>query len=361
MLLEIARFFASFAKYNPERDRYEIHGVVGPDEYHSGYPDSVVPGINNNAYTNLTAVWTLCRALELLQMLPTDRREQICSRIELTNDEISLWDSTSRKMFIPMREDGIIYQFDGYEKLDDFPWKKNGALDIDRVHDLLNSQGGHLNQYKVSKQPDVLMLYYLFSVDELAELFKRLGYQFDAENIAKNVEYYIKQTVSDSTLSRVATVWVLSRMDRFHAWSMLGCMCRPESCTCGRPTQETDGPDSWKIFMESLGSDLLDIQGGTTAEGVHIGAMASTIDIIQRCYTGLVTKGDVLWFNPRLPKAIIRLSFNLLYRHQVLRFEITQCTAKVIAMHSTAEAIKIGFNERVYWIEAGHSKLFDLE
>src|SRR5205807_9469934 len=38
MMLEIARFFASLARYNSERDRYEIHGVMGPDEFHEGYP-----------------------------------------------------------------------------------------------------------------------------------------------------------------------------------------------------------------------------------------------------------------------------------------------------------------------------------
>ena len=30
MILEIARFWASIAHYNPERDRYEIHGVFDP-------------------------------------------------------------------------------------------------------------------------------------------------------------------------------------------------------------------------------------------------------------------------------------------------------------------------------------------
>ena len=39
MLLEIARFWASVAIYNRSLDRYEIIGVVGPDEYHEGYPD----------------------------------------------------------------------------------------------------------------------------------------------------------------------------------------------------------------------------------------------------------------------------------------------------------------------------------
>ena len=40
MMLEIARFWASIAHFNPERERYEIHGVMGPDEFHERYPDA---------------------------------------------------------------------------------------------------------------------------------------------------------------------------------------------------------------------------------------------------------------------------------------------------------------------------------
>ena len=51
MLAEIARFWVSRAAYDKERDRYSINGVIGPDEFHSGYPDRPFEGIDNNAYT----------------------------------------------------------------------------------------------------------------------------------------------------------------------------------------------------------------------------------------------------------------------------------------------------------------------
>jgi trehalose/maltose hydrolase-like predicted phosphorylase len=53
MMLEIAPFWASIAHFNPERERYEIHGVMGPDEFHDKYPDAVRGGLRNNAYTNV--------------------------------------------------------------------------------------------------------------------------------------------------------------------------------------------------------------------------------------------------------------------------------------------------------------------
>jgi alpha,alpha-trehalase len=55
MLVEIARFWASIATYHAEHDRYEIRGVMGPDEFHTRYPDAAEPGLDNNAYTNVMA------------------------------------------------------------------------------------------------------------------------------------------------------------------------------------------------------------------------------------------------------------------------------------------------------------------
>ena len=40
LILEIARFWASIARLNDARGRYEIHGVMGPDEFHDAYPDA---------------------------------------------------------------------------------------------------------------------------------------------------------------------------------------------------------------------------------------------------------------------------------------------------------------------------------
>ena len=69
-MLEIARFWASIATYNHALDRYEIKGVMGPDEFHEGYPGRDEPGLDNNAYTNVMAVWCLCRAFDVLRVLP---------------------------------------------------------------------------------------------------------------------------------------------------------------------------------------------------------------------------------------------------------------------------------------------------
>lgn len=358
MILEIARFFADMALYNEQRDRYEIHEIVGPDEYHIAYPNAEKPGINNNAYTNLMAVWCLCRAMELLKVLPEDHCNEISERLKLTKDELLNWDQISRKMFVPIQEDGIISQFEGYENLREFPWQKDGEINLQELNRELREQGGVLNQYKISKQADVLMLFYLFSSEELSELLIRLSYDYSPDWIPKNVEYYAKRTANTSTLSRVALTWVLSRADRAHAWSFLSSMSKKGGTAQSTPIASY--PRAWDIFREALNSDFLDIQGGTTREGIHIGAMAGTVDIVQRCYTGIVTAQDVLWLNPQIPQEMTRLSFRLQYRGQALQIEITHSILIVSAGHATAKPIRVGFKNKVHEFHAGERKRFDI-
>ena len=64
LLLEIARFWASVATYDEQKERYVIHGVVGPDEFHTKYPRRDGLGLNDNAYTNVMAAWVLKTALQ---------------------------------------------------------------------------------------------------------------------------------------------------------------------------------------------------------------------------------------------------------------------------------------------------------
>ncbi len=335
MFLEIARFWASIATYNSELDRYEILGVMGPDEYHDGYVDTDEPGLNNNAYTNVMAAWVLCRALDILQILPGERRRELCETLHLEREEIDRWDDVSRKMRVVFHEDGIISQFEGYEQLAEFNWdayrKKYG--DIQRLDRILESEGDTPNRYKASKQADVLMLFYLFSAEELRELFDRLRYPFEPDTIPKNVHYYLQRTSHGSTLSRVVHSWVLARSDR---------------------------PRSWRLFCEALESDIADIQGGTTAEGIHLGAMAGTIDLMQRGYTGIAARDDVLWFNPCLPDEVVCLTLRLRYRQRWFEVEITGDRLKVRSHKDGAEPIKLGFKERVYQLGPGEDKEFAL-
>ncbi len=82
-------------------------------------------------------------------------------------------------------------------------------------------------------------------------------------------------------------------------------------------------------FAEALQSDVSDIQQGTTAEGVHLGAMAGTVDLVQRVSTGIEVTGDVLRLNPRLPQELARLDMRIRYRGHSLDLRLTRDTLTV--------------------------------
>ncbi|TAK83733.1 MAG: glycoside hydrolase family 65 protein [Betaproteobacteria bacterium] len=333
MFLEIARFWASIATCNETLGRYEILGVVGPDEFHTADPDTGRPGLDNHAYTNLMAVWVLRRAFDVLGALPEERRRELRETLALEDEELERWREVSRKMRVVLQADGIISQFEGYEKLAELDWEayRGKYGDIHRLDRILEAEGDDVNRYKAAKQADVLMLFYLFSAEELEELFEGLGYPFPADTIPKNVAYYAARTSHGSTLSRVVDSWVLARSDR---------------------------AGSWRVFLEALRSDVADIQGGTTAEGIHLGAMAGTVDLLQRGYTGLVTRGDTLWLNPRLPEELRCLRMTIRYRGLALDVEVRHEALQVHARASNAAPIALGVVDAVHTLKAGETRRF---
>jgi len=335
MILEITRFFSSLCTYNDTIDRYEIHHVMGPDEYHDAYPGSDEPGLSNNGYTNIMTAWLMARAIEVLHILPEDHHYELCSMLEIKQEEINRWEEISRKMRVVFHSDGVISQFEGYEDLKEFDWegyrKKYG--DIQRLDRILEAEGDSANNYKLSKQADTLMLFYLLTSDELQEIFDQLNYPFSPELIHENINYYLRRTSHGSTLSRIVHSWVLSREDRY---------------------------TSWDLFINALDSDVADIQGGTTPEGIHLGSMAGTVDIIQRCYAGIEPRREALWLNPSLPESLKKMRFHMHYRGHSIEIEITHTKLRVVSKFSTEEKIQIKFHDQLYTLEPGEIKEFPL-
>jgi len=328
MLLEIARFWASVATWNPELERYEILGVMGPDEYHDAYPGATEPGLDNNTYTNVMAAWGLGRALDAFENQSEVRQRELCETLTLDEAEFHEWRRISERLRVVFHEDGIPSQFEGYEGLKEFDWEgyRERYGDIQRLDRILESEDDTPNRYKASKQADVLMLFYLFSSEELVSIFDRLGYGFDPEDIPRTIEYYLHRTSHGSTLSRVVHSWVLARSDRARSWS---------------------------LFCDALRSDIDDIQGGTTPEGIHLGSMAGAVDILTRGYTGMEPRDEVLRFNPRLPDELARLHQHIHYRGHALEVDITRQVLDVRALRSQEPPIRIGLGEEEYELEAG--------
>ncbi|MDQ2827087.1 MAG: family 65 glycosyl hydrolase [Actinomycetota bacterium] len=316
LIVEVARLFASLATYDPATDRYQVTGVMGPDEYHDAYPGAARPGLANNAYTNVLAAWVLCRALETVRVLDEHHCGPLWQRLGLEATELDLWDRLSRRLRVPFHADGVISQFDGYDALAELDWDHYRATypNIGRLDLILDAEGDSPNRYKLSKQADVLMLFYLFPPDELEGLFERLGYPLAADTPARTIEYYLARTAHGSTLSRVVHASVLARDDRARSWS---------------------------IFSEAMRADLDDTQGGTTREGIHLGAMAGTVDLVLRGYAGVAVHDDVLWFDPLLPDGVGRIGFDLFYRGQRLRVDLTRADLRLFLHPCAAGPIEV--------------------
>lgn len=335
LILEIARFWASAAHYNPARERYEIHGVMGPDEFHDGYPDAPKPGLNNNAYTNVMAAWVLRRALDVLEQISDIRRAELTATLRISPEDVERWEDISRRMFVPFHGESIISQFEGYEDLDELAWESYRMRygNIQRLDLILEAEGDSPNRYRLSKQPDVLMLFYLFSPEELCGLLARLGCEFSPEDLARNVAWYDCRSSHGSTLSRVVHAWVLARTDR---------------------------PRAMTYFAEALQSDVEDIQQGTTAEGVHLGAMAGTVDLVQRVSTGIEVSDDVLRFDPELPPEVERLDMRVRYRGHSLDLRLGRDTLTVRGHDTPAAPIRLAYGEEEHEFTGGSTRTFQL-
>ncbi|MGH3561679.1 MAG: glycoside hydrolase family 65 protein [Mycobacterium sp.] len=296
MLVDIARFWVSRAEFDDGRGRYVIRGVIGPDEFHSGYPDRPHDGIDNNAYTNVMAVWTIMRALEALDLLPLRDRIDLLESLGISGGELDHWDDVTHRTFVPFH-DGVISQFEGYGELAELDWDayRQRYGNIHRLDRILEAERDDVNRYRVSKQADVLMLFYLLSADELRAILTRLGYSFAGDDIPKTVDYYLHRTSDGSTLSAVVHTWVLARGNR---------------------------DEAREYFRQVLDSDVADIQGGTTSEGIHLAAMAGSIDLLQRCFTGLEVFAGRLVLDPIWPKVLGVLEFPISYRGHRLYLQV---------------------------------------
>jgi trehalose/maltose hydrolase-like predicted phosphorylase/YHS domain-containing protein len=282
IITEVARHFAGLAVFDEQLGRYRIRGVMGPDEFHDGYPWTSDPGVDDNAYTNVLAAWVLARAAGLARTLTAQRRDDVLGQLAIGEEEIS------RRLYVPFH-DGVISQFAGYQRLEpiDLGAYRARYHNIGRLDLILEAEGDTVRRYQVAKQADTLMLFYLFSPAELRQIFTHLGYPLTRETVQRTIGYYTARVTHGSTLSRVVHAWVAARAER---------------------------ASSWGHFTEAQAADMADTQGGTTTEGIHLGAMAGTVDLLQRCYPGLETRGGTLILAPALPDELSSLTFGIRFR-----------------------------------------------
>jgi len=317
LMFEIARFWASIASFSSKTGKYHIEGVMGPDEFHESLPGSGKDGVKDNSYTNIMVVWLFDKAARIGEQMDQKSLKRIVSKINFDLDEIRQWRDISANLNILIDKQGILEQFDGYNNLKELDWAHYRSLygNIHRMDRILKAEGDSPDEYKVAKQPDVLMTFYTLSPGEVAELLTRVGYKVpdDMTLVRNNYAFYEPRTSHGSTLSKVVHSIISSYLDDGHEMA-------------------------WKWFSEALKSDIKDTQGGTTQEGIHCGVMAGTLDTVTRYFAGISFYNEKLNVHPNLPAHWKRLSLGVCFRKN--RYDITVEKSHIVVTLVESEGVE---------------------
>ncbi|WP_125604733.1 glycosyl hydrolase family 65 protein [Lapidilactobacillus bayanensis] len=297
VLLETSKFWLN--KVNHSSEKYHLSGVMGPDEFHESYPDATEAGIRDNAYTNIMLTWSLNWLLALQNNDQIDFAK-IATTHNFDEKLLQKAQNVAHSLALHLSKQGVIEQYAGYFDLKELNFadytKKYG--DIHRIDRLLKAEGKDSNDYQANKQADFLMLIYNFGAQVTADLIKQLGYSLPENWLRLNRDYYLARTVHGSTTSRP----VFAGID----------------VALGETQRASE-------FLETaIKSDYDDIQGGTTAEGIHIGVMGETLAVIQNGFAGVDLRGEQVTVDPLLPQTWENLSFTQRFRGVLLNFNFTQ-------------------------------------
>ncbi len=122
-----------------------------------------------------------------------------------------------------------------------------------------------------------------------------------------------------------------------------------------------DPDSSWERFLVALHSDADDIQDGTTKEGIHMGVMAGTLDLVQASYAGTFVRDGVLYFEPRLPGRLDGLSFPMQFRGTPIQVTLTG-DRLTLAVHpeGVSRPVRVGASGDVRELRPGERTVFEL-
>ena len=310
LMIEICRFFSSCATLDNEI--YHIRNVMGPDEYHEEANVSD-KGVDDNAYTNVVTSFMLHTMLDII-----DRNVVLKSKYHISENELILWRNISSKLKICFIDEGrgALEQFDGWSQLRDFNFSeyKNKYTNeqLQRLDRVLKAEGKKPDDYKIVKQPDTLMIFYVLSPEEIELTFRRLGYGhtllcLDPTTALRiNYDYYSPKTTSGSALTYTVHTKLANKLKRQSAQA--------------------------KWFKQSISGDLFSQRSadGTVNEGVHVGVMSGTIDFLITDIVGMSISDDLVSFLPDLPPGCDTVQFKRLVKGNIINVLVSRSTVSIL-------------------------------
>lgn len=291
-VLECARFYYSLLLGYADKDLWEIHDVIGPDEYHER--------VNNNAYTNKMAKETIrwaVQAAELLRQTDGESYEAFC-RETGAEELLPKLRSAAEKLYVPgPNEEGVIPQFDGYFDLEDATVAEVRSRLLD-PREYWGGAYGVASHTKVIKQADVVTM---------LEMFHR---NYDTEILEKNWRYYEPRTEHGSSLS--------------------ACMYALLACRFGQADR------AYPFFLKSAQADW--VGGGKQWAGLvyiggtHPAAEGGAWKVLAQGFAGLDTPEGQPQLKPCLPEGWEAVTFRFCCRGQWFRAEVTRKTAQIVPL-----------------------------
>ncbi|WP_312372861.1 glycosyl hydrolase family 65 protein [Lachnoclostridium sp.] len=285
VVFECAQFYYSMLLQKVPFGQFELHDVVGPDEYHER--------VNNNFYTNRMAKYTFDMAVELIQnvsKLSQETQNKLAKQYGLSA-LLTKFEEASKRIFIkiPDKYTKLVEQFDGYYKL------KDTTLDEVRskvIHpkEYWGGAYGVAADTKIIKQADVVTTLALFR-DE-----------YEQEVLQKNWDYYEPRTEHGSSLS--------------------ACMYALLACYCDNPDE------AYPFFLKSA---MADLKGGGKEwagllyiGGTHPAAAGGAYMTAVYGFAGLTIKEGSIAVKPCLPSSITELSFSVQIGGKKYRVTVTK-------------------------------------
>jgi maltose phosphorylase len=306
VLIAIARFWAQRASFSPEKGKYVILGVTGPNEYENN--------VNNNCYTNTIACWCMDYAREALATIERNWPQRYVEIVAATRleraAETALWAKISAEMYFPFDEKlGLLLQQDGW--LDKEPLQ---ASDIAPTERPINQHWSwdRILRSPFIKQADTLMGLYLFED------------RYDAEFIQRHFDYYEARTVHESSLSPCIHAILAARLG--------------------------DIEKAYELYLRTARLDL-DDYNHEVGEGLHITSMAGSWMAVVEGFGGKRMRDGKLFLHPLIHKNWRKYAFRLLVRDQPV--EVTVTKDNVTIRYKGPEPIVIDVYGKDHWAVPG--------
>jgi alpha,alpha-trehalose phosphorylase len=273
LLVETARLWRSLGHHDAA-GRFRIDGVTGPDEY-SAVAD-------NNVYTNLMAQRNLIAAADAVE-----RHARRAAELGVDEEEAASWRDAAAQMIVPYDEALEVHPQS--ERFTDHQRWDFESCTAEQYPLLLNFPYFDLYRKQVVKQADLVFALYV------------CGDAFSAEEKARDFDYYEALTVRDSSLSACCQAVVAAEVGHLDL--------------------------AYDYFAEAALMDLDDLEHNTR-DGIHIASVAGTWLAAVAGFGGMRDHGGELSFRPRLPAALTRLKFRLMYRGTSLHVEVDAGNAR---------------------------------